>query len=215
MEVNKKRQLRPDTFATLLLAILAFPMAIPTFRKFFGHNSGFLRDLGFLNGPGGTAPAWILAMLIAIVYTGFAVRNVPPVARTWLRLDWRKLVVLLAAIAAATVEEAVFRRIVMDSVVAWGGGAFLQIAVSAVAFGGTHSIFGLIKRNAQAAWRASLITGILGGALGVVYLLGDRSLAPCIAAHFLITLALEPGLLTAAITDEWKPSARTESAVTQ
>lgn len=212
MEIHKKRQPGPDTFATLLLAVLAFPMAIPTFRKFLGHNSGFLRDLGFLNGSSGTIPAWILAISIAILYIGFAVRNVPPVARTWLRLDWRKLVVLLAAIAAATVEEAVFRRMVMDSVMARGGGAFLQVAATAAAFGGAHSIFGLIKRNAQAAWRASLITGILGGALGVVYIIGDRILAPCIAAHFLITLALEPGLLMAAITDEWRAAAEIDTA---
>lgn len=145
-------------------------------------------------------------MLIAAAYIGFAVRNVPPVARTWLRLDWRKLIVFAAAIAAATVEEAVFRRIVIDTVRSQGGGALLQIAASAVTFGAAHSIFGLIKRNAQAAWRAALITGILGAALGVVYILGERSLAPCIAAHFLITLALEPGLLMAAITDEWRGS---------
>lgn len=212
MEDLKKRRLRPDTFATLLLAVLAFPMVIPTFWKFFGHNSGFLRDLGFLNGPSGTMPAWILAMMISILYIGFAVRNVPPVTRTWLRFDWCKLVVFIAAIAAATVEEAVFRRIIMDSVMVQGGGAFFQIAASAAAFGGAHSIFGLIKRNAQAAWRASLITGVLGGALGVVYIIGERSLAPCISAHFLITLALEPGLLTAAITNEWRSSTRTDLA---
>jgi hypothetical protein len=31
-----------------------------------------------------------------------------------------------------------------------------------------------------------------------------RSLAPCISAHFLITLALEPGLIMAAVTGEWR-----------
>ena len=204
MDATRDRRLSPDTFAVLILSILASPMAIPTARKFLGHNSGFLRDLGFLSGPSGTAAAWILALLVAVAYIGFAVRNVPPVARTWIKLDWRKLVVFFAAIAAATVEEAVFRRLVMDLVLVRGGGPVLQVLAPAVIFGGAHSIFGLIKRNASAAWRASHITGILGGALGIVYVIGGRSLAPCIAAHFLITLALEPGLLTAAITDEWR-----------
>lgn len=144
-------------------------------------------------------------MLIAVAYISFAVRIVPPVGRIWLRLERRKSIVFAAAIAAATVEEAVFRRIVIDSVMAQGGGAVLQVAASAVTFGAAHSIFGLIKRNAQAAWQVALITAILGGALGIVYVIGERSLAPCIAAHFLITLALEPGLLMAAITDEWRP----------
>lgn len=206
MQVKNNRRLRPDTFAVLLLAILALPMAIPTFRKLFGHNGGFLRDLGFISGPPGTIFAWGLAILIAAVYIGFAVQNVPPVARTWLRFDWRKLVVFFAAVAAATVEEAVFRRILMDGVRDQGGNAMMQIIASALAFGGAHSIFGLIKRNAQAAWRAALITGILGGAFGIVYIIGGRSLAPCITAHFLITLALEPGLLMAAVTGEWRAS---------
>jgi len=97
-------------------------------------------------------------------------------------------------LAAATVEEAVFRRLVMDLVMVRGGGDVLQVFASAVTFGGAPSIFDLINRNPQAAWRASVITGILGG----------RSLAPCITVHFLITLAFEPGLLMAAITNEWR-----------
>lgn len=70
MNLKKDRRLKPDTLAILILIILAFPMAIPTSRKFFGHNSGFLRDLGFLSGPDGTITAWILAILITLTYIG-------------------------------------------------------------------------------------------------------------------------------------------------
>lgn len=44
----------------------------------------------------------------------------------------------------------------------------------------------------------------MGLLMAVVYIIGNRSLAPCITAHFLITFALEPGLMLAAVTDEWR-----------
>ena len=197
----------PERLVALLLGVLAFPMAIPTARKLLGHDAGFLRDLGFLSGPPGTLLAWGLALVVAAAYIGFAVGNVPPVARTWRQMRWLKLLALAAAIAAATVEEALFRRTVMDAVMQRGGGVGLQVLLSAVTFGLAHALFGLIKRNVGAAVRASVITGLLGGALGVVYAVGGRSLAPCIASHFLITLALEPGLLLAAVTGEWRRAA--------
>ncbi len=216
MTKSTRGQMSAEIVALTILAALAFPMAIPMARKLFGNNHGFLRDLGFLSGPGATPLAWGLALLIAAVYIAFAVKNVPPVARTWIRPHWSKLVVFAAAIAAATVEEAVFRRLVMDYVLAQGGNGVLQVFASGLAFGLPHAIFGVIKRNPLAALRAAGITGALGLLLAIVYLLGDRSLAPCITAHFLITLALEPGLLIAAVTSEWRfeasPSGQTSES---
>lgn len=49
-----------------------------------------------------------MALLTAVLFITFAVRNIPPVARTWRQLSSLKLLALLAALAAATVEEAVF-----------------------------------------------------------------------------------------------------------
>jgi hypothetical protein len=43
-------------------------------------------------------------------------------------------------------------------------------------------------------------TTLLGLGLAVVYLLGGRNLAPCIASHFLVTALIEPGLLIAAFS---------------
>jgi membrane protease YdiL (CAAX protease family) len=148
--------------------------------------------------------AWTLALLVSAFYASFAIRNVPPVARTWAKPTWLKLVVFPAAVAAATVEEAFFRRSVMDAVWHMEGGGMLQVAASSVAFGIPHSVFGLMKGNLAAAVRASVATGLLGALLAVVYLVGRRSLAPCIVAHFLITFVLEPGLLLAAVTGEWR-----------
>lgn len=204
MRVETGRRTPVQTVVGILLIVLATPMAIPTANKLLGNNAGFLRNLGFISGPRATPLAWGLALAVAAAYIAFAVWNVPPVSRTWLELSWLKLIAFSAAIAAATVEEALFRRWVMDYVMEQGGGLLLQVGVSAFTFGLAHSIFGLIKRSPAAALRAVLITGILGGLLALVYGIGNRSLAPCITAHLLVTFALEPWLLLAAVTGEWR-----------
>lgn len=199
-----ERRLSPEGVVAVILLTLALPMGIPTAQKIMGHNSGFLRDLGFLSGPPGTVLAWAMALITAILFITFAVRNIPPVARTWRQPSLLKLLALLAALAAATVEEAVFRRIVMDEVLQAGGGVALQIATSALAFGLAHAVWGLAKRSMTTAVRTAVATGVMGLLLAIVYILGDRSLAPCITAHFLITFALEPGLMLAAVSDQWR-----------
>jgi hypothetical protein len=56
------------------------------------------------------------------------------------------------------------------------------------------------------------ITGVLGAALAAVYVLGGRSLAPCIAAHFLLDVAIEPGLVLAALRGEMAARGRGREA---
>ena len=75
----------------------------------------------------------------------------------------------------------------------------MQIACSAVAFGIAHGTWGLLGGSVHAAIGAAIATTILGAGLAIVYLVGRRSLAPCIAAHFLIDAVIEPGLLLAAV----------------
>ena len=204
MNTTTKRRLSPEAVVAIIVTVLVFPMAYVTALKLLGNNFRFLRDLGFLSGPPGTPLAWFLALLIAAAYIAFAVKNIPAVARTWFQVSWLKVLMFFAAIAAATVEEAFFRRMVMEIIRQSGGDIVLQILVSAVTFGVAHAIWGLIRLDLLAAARTVLATGIMGGLLAVAYLVGQRSLAPCIVAHFLITFALEPGLLLAAVTGEWR-----------
>jgi membrane protease YdiL (CAAX protease family) len=199
-----ERKHSPEVTVTIFITLLALPMAIPVVRKLLGNTGGFLRDLGFLSGPPGTPLAWGLAMVVSLILIGFSVKNVPPVTRTWNQVSWLKGLVVFVAIVAATVEEAFFRRFIMDAAQRAGWGSLAQIAVSAFTFGIAHAFFGLVKGSWLIAGRASLVTGIMGGLLAIVYIIGKRSLAPCITAHFLITLALEPGLLIAAVTGEWR-----------
>ena len=205
MKATARRRLPPDALVAVIMTALVLPMWVPTAFKLLGRNVGFLRNLGFGSGPSGTPLAWVLALAVAMIFSFFAVINIPSVNRTWRQPSWLKGLAFVAAIAAATVEEAFFRRSVMDALMRMGAASVLQIAGSAVSFGLPHSFFGLMRLNLKAAMRASIATGIMGGLLAVIYIVGNRSLAPCITAHFLITFALEPGLLLAAVKGEWRP----------
>lgn len=88
----------------------------------------------------------------------------------------------------------------MDHLHAQGYGAIAQIAASGLAFGLVHLMWSL--KNIAAGINAVLSTAILGCALRIVYILSDRSLAPCITAHFVITALIEPGLILAAVKDK-------------
>jgi hypothetical protein len=48
-----------------------------------------------------------------------------------------------------------------------------------------------------------LATGTLGGLLAIVYIIGDRSVAPCVAAHILINVTLEPWLILTSASASW------------
>ena len=73
----------PEKLVAILLVSLAAPMAVPVASKLLGANTGFLRDLCFFSGASGTPLVWFLALAISLGYISFAVRNVPPVARSW------------------------------------------------------------------------------------------------------------------------------------
>ena len=83
-------------------------MGVPMAFKIMGRDNqvGFLRDLGFLSGPGGTVWAWVLALVLAVAYIAFTMRGVPLVARHWRAISCLKGLSILAAIVASIVEEA-------------------------------------------------------------------------------------------------------------
>lgn len=70
------------------------------------------------------------------------------------------------------------------------------------------------RGSIHVALTAAVATGIIGVALAVVYILGGRSLAPCIAAHFLIDAVIQPGLLLSAVSGKWdRPTVLGKGAV--
>ena len=162
---------------------------------------GFFRYLGFGHDRAGTAGGWVTAGVVVLIFVGYACR-LPSVRENLLRPSFLKLLAIGVAVFAGILEEVVFRKWVMDWLLAGGYGAGIQILGSAFAFGIVHAIWGLMGKSVRAAAGAMLATSFLGGMLALVYVLGGRSLAPCIAAHFLINVFIEPGLVLAATRGE-------------
>jgi CAAX protease family protein len=186
--------------ALVFLAVAGAVLWIPFARALIGRPPLFLRGLGFGSGPGGTPLAWVLGLALGTGYAVFSVRNIPLVRDHWCAPSLAKLLALVAAVAAAVVEEAFFRRLVMDAVRSAGGDALVQVAASALSFGLAHALWGVGARSFEVADRVMLVTGTFGVGLAVVYLLGHRSLAPVVAAHFVVAAVIQPGILYAAFS---------------
>lgn len=169
-------------------AILWFPV-VPLL---LGTPPGFLRNLGFVAGPGETPLAWVLALVVALIYSMYTVLNNHLVREHWRALTAAKLLGVTAAVAAAIVEEAFFRRVIMDEVSAAGGGSLIQVMASGLVFGVAHGIWGIVTGRMVVGAGVMIATGTLGIALAIVYLIGERSLAPVIISHFIITATIQP-----------------------
>lgn len=161
----------------------------------------FIRYLGFAPGMTGDLGGWIAAVLATVIFVAFALR-LPSVRENLFRPSFLKLLALALAVASGILEEVMFRRWTMNWLMGQGYGAVVQVLGAGLLFGVIHGIWGLMGKSLRAAIGATVATGFLGLMLGVVFLLAGRSLAPCIVAHFLINLLIEPGLVLAATRGE-------------
>src|SRR5947209_7939327 len=179
----------------ILLAFLALEF-IPFSLTFALSPPGALPKL-YLSASNGWLP-WVGALVITIVYVAYAARAFPLIRENFLRLNSMKLVAMLFAVVTGTVEELYFRKFLMDWAAHHGAAAVGQVVVSAAVFGVGHGVWGLFAKQWRMAVGATLATGILGGLLALVYFAAGRHVAPCIWAHMLINLAIEPWLILAA-----------------
>lgn len=186
--------------AAIALTVAGVILWIPLVHLLLGRDGGFLADLGFRSGPRGTALGWALGLTVAVVYAGYTVRNNPLVREHWLRLSALKALGVFAAIGAAVVEEAFFRRFLMDWILAEGGSTVVQIFASGLVFGFAHGLWGVVTRRWWVGVKVMIATGTVGLALAAVYVIGGRSLAPVIVSHFLITALIQPGIMIAAFS---------------
>jgi hypothetical protein len=161
----------------------------------------FLRYLGFAPGLTGNPAGWIAAAVATVVFVTFALR-LPSVRENLFRPSLLKLLAIALAIASGILEEVMFRRCTMNWLMAQGHGAIVQVLGAGLLFGAIHGVWGLMGKSFRAAIGATIATGFLGMMLGIVFLFAGRSLAPCIVAHFVINLLIEPGLVLAATRGE-------------
>ena len=190
-EASIARTRRIITWIVVVQAVLLVVM-------FAGASERVPAYLGFVAGSQGSALAWFLAGLTAIVYA-WSAASISTVRAYMFKFDGLKALALVAAVGAGVIEEAVFRKLLMDYLQAQGYGPVIQVGASAIAFGVAHVVWGV--KNRAAAVNAVVSTTLLGAALAVVYLVGDRSLAPCVVAHVAIDVLIEPGLILAAVQD--------------
>ncbi len=188
--------------AALILGAIALFEGGFVILNFLQNGQKFLSYLGFdFDSKSGTLFGWLLALIVTAGFVLLSLR-LPSVRANLFRPSVLKLLALVVAVFAGILEELVFRKLLMDYLSARGDNVFLQIILSGFAFGAMHGIWGLFGGSGRAALGATIATGLLGSALAIVYIASERSLAPCIVAHFLINLLIEPGLVLAAARGE-------------
>lgn len=190
--------------SAIFLVLAGGLMWWPVASKFLGSPPGFLRNLGFVSGPQGTVLAWCLGLVVAAIYSTYAVRNIPLVREHWRAVSAFKVLGILVAVSAAVVEEAFFRRVIMDELLGADWPAVIQVVASGLTFGLAHGIWGIMTGRISVGVGTMVATGTLGTALGIVYVIGDRSLAPVIVSHFIVTATIQPGITFAAFTGQMR-----------
>lgn len=167
-------------------------MSDPT--TYIEHRLGINEDL---IGTG----SWIWAPTLTIValYAGFTLWGIPVVRSFVLRPNVLGLVAIWAAVASGIIEEVVFRHLLMDWLDHHDYSPWFQAIASAALFGAAHAVWVLMARDWRIIVPVVSSTALLGLALALLYLSADRSTFPPIAAHILINLIIEPGLIVSAI----------------
>jgi membrane protease YdiL (CAAX protease family) len=179
-------------FSPLAMVLVGYP--IPMFQ-----------NLGFESETIAPPMAWILATIVVIVYVLYTMRAIPFVASMQREISLFKLLGILSAVVGGIVEEVFFRRWIMDMFMSGGFNPILQVIISGIAFGLAHWSWTLLaKRDFKATLPAILSTSILGIFLAIIYLAGGRNLGPCIFAHVLINIVIEPWLMLSAVSGKWR-----------
>ena len=174
-----------------------------------GYQIPMFQNLGFERDSIASPIAWILATIVGIVYVFYTMKAIPFVASMQREISLFKLLGILTAVVGGIVEEVFFRRWIMDMLVLRGFTFIIQVLVSGVVFGFAHTIWALFaNRDFKATLPAIISTSILGIFLAIIYLVGGRNLGPCIYAHVMINVIIEPWLMLSAVSGKWRTQPR-------
>lgn len=189
----------------LILSMTALFMFSPLAMSLFWHPISLFQKLGFERESIAPPLAWILATITAVAYVLYTMRAIPFVASMQREISLFKLLGILSAMVGGIVEEVFFRRWIMDMFMSGGFNPILQVIISGIAFGLAHTSWTLLaKRNFKVTFPTIISTSILGIFLAIVYLTGGRNLGPCIFAHALINIVIEPWLMLSAVSGKWR-----------
>jgi hypothetical protein len=186
---------------TLILGASSFIMFSPLAMVLVGFKILLFENLGFTRNSIASPIAWILAAVAGIAYVVYTMRAIPFIAGMQREISLFKLLGIFAAVVGGIVEEVFFRRWLMDMLMSRGFESIPQVLISGIAFGLAHSSWTLFaKRDLKFSLPAIISTSILGVLLAIIYLAGGRNLGPCIFAHVMINIVIEPWLMLSAVS---------------
>jgi uncharacterized protein len=190
---------------SLILGMTSLFLFSPLAMSLFWHPIPMFQNLGLERETIAPPLAWILAAIIAVAYVFYTMKAIPLVLTKQKEISLFKLLGILAALVGGIVEEVFFRRWIMDHFMSGGFAPILQVVISGVAFGLAHTSWTLLtKRGIKVTLPAIISTSILGIFLAIIYLVGGRNLGPCIFAHVLINIVIEPWLMLSAVSGKWR-----------
>lgn len=143
------------------------------------------RDLGVWRF--GNAKAWALALTLAGISIGNDLRLLPlmhvPIISAFVPRGFHLAAALAMGVTAGFCEEVLFRAFLMAEAANAGYGKTLHVVLPGIAFGFAH--LGYSNHGLMTVIGIMVPTAVLGMLWGFAYLLGPRSLVPCMVAHFL------------------------------
>ncbi len=189
----------------LILGTATLIMFSPLAMVLAGYSISMFQNLGFERNSIASPLAWILATITAIAYVLYTMKAIPLVLAKQKEISLFKFLGILTAVVGGIVEEVFFRRWIMDMLMSGGFNPILQVIISGIAFGLAHTSWMLLaKRDFKVTLPAIISTSILGIFLAIIYLAGGRNLGPCIFAHVLINIVIEPWLMLSAVSGKWR-----------
>jgi hypothetical protein len=152
-------------------------------------------EIGFFRA--GNVWAWIVALTITAISVVNGVnlmrRFGMPVSNLWSMSASHLYAVLMVGTTAAFCEETIFRGFLMTEYARAGYGKVLQVVVPGIFFGLAH--LAILQQGVAAGLSTIVPTAVMGMIWGVAYLLGRRSLIPCVVAHWLNDATALPWIL--------------------
>ncbi|MHC1724406.1 MAG: CPBP family intramembrane glutamic endopeptidase [Aminipila sp.] len=188
----------------LILGMTSAFMFSPLAMSLIWHPIPLFQNLGFARGSIASPLVWIFATVTVIAYVLYTMKAIPLVFEKRKEISLLKLLGIFSALVGGIVEEVFFRRWLMDMLMSRGASPILQIVISGIAFGLSHAVWILIKGDFKFTIPAILSTSVLGIFLAIIYLAGGRNLGPCIFAHVMINIIIEPWLMLSSISGNWR-----------
>lgn len=198
---NKKE----EKITGLILGIPSIALTVHIFFWYLGNPQHFIEHRLGINPAAFTNPTvWIFTLAITIGYIMYTIRVIPFVRKHLFTFSWLKVIGIWAAFIFSTLEEILFRQILMDLLMRLDYSVAIQVLASALIFGLAHGAWILLNGELKIALPVILSTTVLGGLLAILYIIADRNILAPIVAHLLINLFIEPWLILASVTGKWK-----------